>query len=338
MSFYLGIDGGGTKTRCALGDESRLLATSVTGASNVVRVGIAQAREALQAGIRNVCETAKVSPGQINSICIGAAGAARIDVASRIRSILGELTSAHVDVVGDTVVALEAAFGSGPGIIAISGTGSIIYGRNARGETARAGGWGYAISDEGSAQWIGRRAVSAILRALDQRAETKLADPVLKAWNLHSLDELVQRANAVPPPEFPTLFPVVLRAAHEGDAMATALLTDAGTRLADQAAMVIRRLFPKEARVETQLAASQRAHHSLVEMQLAASQFRQGSADEHARVAMTGSVFRQSSDVRQVFYNQLRVLFPGVEIRSELVEPVEGALALARKQHLAAST
>jgi glucosamine kinase len=318
MSLYLGIDGGGTKTRCALGDETRVVATSISGASNVIRVGAAHAREALHAAIRHVCQSAGVAPGEITNICIGAAGAARDEVANQIRSILGELTPARVEVIGDTVIALEAAFGSGPGIIAICGTGSIVYGRNARGETARAGGWGYAISDEGSAQWIGRRAVWTILRAHDQVVETKLTDLVMKAWNLHTLDELVQKANALPPPEFPTLFPIVLRAVHESDAIATALLSQAGIQLADQAAMVIRRLFPSEFQAETQLAASQT---------------RQDSVQQHARIAMTGSVFRQSSEVRQVFYNQLRATFPSLEIRSDPVEPVEGALALARKKH-----
>ena len=303
MAYYLGIDGGGTKTRCALGDEHRVVATTVTGACNVVRVGVASARHALHGAIRQVCQPAAIAPKDISNICIGAAGAAREEVANQIRDILGEVTPARVEVVGDTIIALEAAFGSGPGIIAISGTGSIIYGRNSRGETARAGGWGYAISDEGSAQWIGRRAVWTILRALDQGAETMLTAQVLNAWNLHSLEELVQQANSAPPPEFPTLFPVVLRTAHEGDAMARALLADAAAQLAEQTAIVVRRLFPK--------------------------------VDEHARIAMTGSVFRQSSDVRQVFYTQVRALFPSVDIRNELVEPVDGALSRARRQHSA---
>jgi glucosamine kinase len=314
MALFVGIDGGGTKTRCALGDDTRLLATSVTGASNVVRVGLDPAREALHAAIRNVCEAASVSLDRIKNICIGAAGAARKEVADQIRSILGEITPAPVEVVGDTVIALQAAFGSGPGIIAISGTGSIVYGCNARGETARVGGWGYAISDEGSAQWIGRRAVWTILRAHDRGAETKLSALVLNAWNLQTLDELVQKANSLPPPEFPVLFPLVLRAANDADTMAAALLAEAGTQLAEQTAMLVRRLFPHESAVETRLAAPQAA------------------LDEHARVAMTGSVFRQSADVRRVFYNRLRATFPGIEIRSDLVEPVDGALARARRR------
>jgi N-acetylglucosamine kinase-like BadF-type ATPase len=296
--FYLGIDGGGTKTRCALGDETTTLATAAAGGSNVVRLGEAPARKALHAAVREVCVAANTPPDQISNVCIGAAGAARPEIAATVRRILAELTPASIEVVGDMVIALEAAFGSGPGVIAIAGTGSIVYGRDAAGRTARAGGWGFAISDEGSGHWIGRRAVSEILRAGDEGQDTTLTGMVLQAWNLKTLDELVQEANSLPPPEFPRLFPVVLRAAEEGDRLAQSVLANAGTQLADLTAMVIRRLQPHP---------------------------------PHAPVAMTGSVFRQSTEVRQIFYNCLHARFPSLEVRSELVEPVEGALALARR-------
>jgi N-acetylglucosamine kinase-like BadF-type ATPase len=109
----------------------------------------------------------------------------------------------------------------------------------------------------------------------------------------------VQQANSTPPPDFPRLFPIVLRASEEGDAIARDLLTDAGAKLANLAAIVIRRL---------------------------------GSNAPAATVpvAMTGSVFRQSPHVRQVFYNTLQASFPGLDVRQDLVDPVEGALARAR--------
>ncbi len=298
MAFYLGIDGGGTKTRCALGDETKTLATAVSGGSNVIRVGEALAREALHSSILEACNTAKIGPDKIQSICVGAAGAARPDVADRVQSILAEITPASIQVVGDMVIALEAAFGKGPGVIAIAGTGSIVYGRDATGRTARAGGWGYAISDEGSGHWIGQHAVSAILRARDAGHNTSLSDMVLKTLDLPDLGALVEAANSQPPPDFPRLFPIVLKAATERDAVARALLADAGSQLASLTAKVVSRLWP---------------------------------SSPHAPVAMTGSVFRQSSEVRQVFYNCLHARFPGLEVRSDLVEPVDGALALARR-------
>ncbi len=303
MAYYLGIDGGGTKTRCTLADETTSLATAMTGGSNIIRVGEAQAREALHNVVRQVCATAKISPDQIRAICAGAAGAARPEIAARIRSILAELIPeigpANIEVVGDTEVALEAAFGAGPGVIAIAGTGSIAYGRDNAGRTARAGGWGFAISDEGSGHWIGRRAVSAILSAHDQALETALTPMVLHGWKFTTVDQLVQHANSTPPPDFPRLFPVVLRAADQADTVACDLLADAGTRLAALAVIVVRRLAP------------------------------QAPADIFP-VAMTGSVFRQSSVVRQVFYNILQKSFPGIDVRQDLADPVEGALARAR--------
>jgi glucosamine kinase len=308
MAYYLGIDGGGTKTRCVLADETTVLAKAMSGGSNIVRLGETQAREALHTAIRQVCAAAKISPDQVRAICIGAAGAARPEIAAKIRSILAELTPeispANIEVVGDTVIALEAAFGAGPGVIAIAGTGSIVYGRDAAGHTVRAGGWGFAISDEGSGHWIGRRAISAILSARDQGLETQLTAMVFKAWKLNTIDELVQQANSTPPPNFPRLFPIVLRAADEGDPTARDLLTDAGTKLAALAAIVVRRLAPDGPMGMLPVAG--------------------------LPVAMTGSVFRQSADVRQVFYNMLQTGFPGIKVCQYLADPVEGALARAR--------
>ena len=296
--FYLGIDGGGTKTRCALGDEKSELATSMVGGSNMVRLGEAQAREAIHAAVRQACVAANISPHQLRRICIGAAGAARPEIAAKIRAILAEITSASVEVVGDMVIALEAAFGAGPGVIAIAGTGSIVWGRDAAGRTARAGGWGFAISDEGSGHWIGRRAVSAVLHARDDDEKTVLTGLILREWQLATVEELVQTANALPPPDFPRLFPLVLRASEQEDVIAQALLTEAGARLSNLAAAVIRRLSPQP---------------------------------PYVPVAMTGSVFRQSNDIRKVFYNTLQGAFPGLEIRPNPAVPVDGALARARR-------
>jgi glucosamine kinase len=317
MAYYLGIDGGGTKTRCVLADETMVLATAMSGGSNIVRLGETQARETLHTVVRQVCATANISPAQISAICIGAAGADRPAIAAKIRMILVELISeiAHetalpkIEVVGDMTIALEAAFGAGPGVIAIAGTGSIAYGRDANGHTARAGGWGFAVSDEGSGHWIGRRAISAILSAHDQGLETALSAMVLQAWKLNSLDELVQQANSTPPPDFPRLFPIVLRAADEDDSVARSLLTDAGAKLGSLAAIVVHRL----------------AHNTPAAM-LTGSTLPVATLP----VAMTGSVFRQSPDVRRVFYNTLQTSLPGIDVRQDIVDPIEGALARAR--------
>jgi glucosamine kinase len=304
VPYYLGIDGGGTKTTCAVGDEAKTLATATAGPSNIVRVGEARARESLQQAVRQACASAGITPAQVKRTCVGGSGAVRPELAATVRDILGEVLSSPVDVVGDMEIALEAAFGSGPGVIVIAGTGSISYGRDQRGNTARAGGWGFAIGDEGSAHWIGREAIRAILRTSDRASDEKsfpgsnLAAALYKTWGVRSLDDLAHLANAVPPPDFASLFPTV---AASKDGLALEVLSSAGLELAQIAAAVIRRLFPT-------------------------------SAVKTVPIAMIGSVFRHAARVKESFYNELRRIDPSVEISPTMVEPVEGALRMAREK------
>jgi glucosamine kinase len=300
VPYYLGIDGGGTKTTCAVGDATNLLATATAGASNVVRVGEAQARASLHQSVRQACAAAGISPEQIAHTCVGGSGAAHPELASTVREFLAEILLTPIEVVGDMEIALEAAFGSGPGVTVIAGTGSIAFGRDRQGRTVRAGGWGFAIGDEGSAHWIGRTAVSTILRASDRGDETAysvLAAALFKVWKVTSLPDLARVANSIPPPDFAALFRAV---ADSGDDLAKDVLTAAGRELAEVAALVIGRLFGKDD---------------------------SGSV----RVAMTGGVFRHAAIVRGVFYNELRRLDARAEINSRVVDPVEGALRMARR-------
>ena len=304
MPYYLGIDGGGTKTTCAVGDDSRILATATAGPSNIVRGGEARARESLQQSVHQACAAAGIALGQVARTCVGGSGAARPELGEVVRRILGEVLPTPVAVVGDMEIALEAAFDSCPGVIVIAGTGSIAYGRNAQGNTARAGGWGFAVSDEGSAHWIGRAAVSAVLRASDQayRAPENilcggLANALCKAWGATSLADLARAANSIPPPDFAALFPAV---AASDDVLAVQVLRSAGRELAQTATIVVSRLFPKD-------------------------------EAGPVPVAMTGGVFRHAAVTREDFYNELRRLEPRVGINPSIVEPVEGALRLARK-------
>ena len=300
MAIYLGIDGGGSKTSCLIGDETSVLGTGTGGASNVVRVGEAQARESLAGAIRQACTVARLNPSQIGGVCVGLAGAARPEISEVVRRIVAEIVPGSVEVVGDNVIALQAAFGDGPGVIVIAGTGSIAYGRNREGQTARAGGWGFAISDEGSGHWIGRTAVAAAIGAWDEDPEldVPLIEMLMKSWNLQTIEQLVPAANSAPPPDFAALFPAVLSLADSGDRIARDVLNQAGTQLANLAEVLLRRLFL----------------HA-----------------EAVPVAMSGGVFGSSALVRQVFYNSLRSAHPDAVINPNVIEPVRGALELARK-------
>jgi len=306
VPYYIGIDGGGTKTTCAVGDDSQLLAMAITGPSNIVRVGEAQSRDSLEQAVRQACAAAGIASADVARTCIGAAGAAHPALAAKVRQILAAILPAPIDVVGDMQIALEAAFDAGPGIIVNAGTGSFAYGRDQQGNTARAGGWGFAIGDEGSAHWIGREAVRAVLRASDRSGsannnampaeDSTLAAALQKAWGVASLADLARTANATPPPNFAALFPAV---AASPDDFAKQVLTQAGRELAQIAAVILRRLFAQP-----------------------------GTA---VPVAMVGGVFGHSPLVCEVFYNELQALDSRANVSPQVVEPVEGALRLARK-------
>jgi N-acetylglucosamine kinase-like BadF-type ATPase len=299
VPYYLGIDGGGTKTTSAIGDESKRLATATAGPSNIVRVGEATTRESLHQAVRQACAAAGIAPDQIVGTCIGGSGAARPELAAIVREFLGEIIQSPIEVVGDMQIALEAAFGSGPGVIVNAGTGSFAYGRDANGRTARAGGWGFAIGDEGSAHWIGRSAVAALLRssdATDDAANSPLAKAFFKTWGVATISDLARAANAVPPPDFAALFRAVVA---NKDAITSDVLSHAGRELAHTAEIVLRRLFSNET--------------------------------GPVPVAIMGSVFRHSEQVGQVFYNELRKLDPRVAVSFDIVDPIEGALRMARR-------
>ena len=312
MAYYLGVDGGGSKTTCAVGDESSILATATVGASNITRVGEAGAREALQQAIHEACRVAGVDPQRVLRACIGAAGAGRPEIAGIVRNIVAEIISGKIEVVGDMEIALMAAFGTGPGVIVIAGTGSIAFGRDAQGRTARAGGWGFAVSDEGSAHWIGRAAVSAVLRAADQAGDERVEDDrewaaarlfreLKTAWSVDSLEQLARTANTNG--DFAILFPAVLAAAEAGDAVTRQVNAQAAGELARLAGIVLRHLFSGQ----------------------------RSSAPSAVPMAMAGGVFRHAAMIRELFYNEVHAANPDVVLNPEVVDPVHGALQMARR-------
>ena len=298
MAVFLGIDGGGSKTSCLIGDEKSVLGSGMSGGSNLVRLGENSARQALHQAIKQACTAAKVTPAQIQRACVGLAGAARPEVQDGVRRIIAEIIPGSLEIISDMEITLEAAFGEGPGVIVIAGTGSIAYARNAQGQTARAGGWGFAISDEGSGYWIGKTAVATAVKEGEQSQNTCLLKAIAKSWNVTTHQQMVVAANATPPPDFAALFPVIQKAAEKQNKQAREVLTQAGKELVILAEDVISRVFPE---------------------------------NDSVPVAMSGGVFAHSSQVREVFYNRLSKEYPNVRLIEDVIEPVQGALQRARK-------
>jgi glucosamine kinase len=299
VRYFLGIDGGGTKTRCVLGDENSVLGSGTGPGCSILRVGEACARDSLAGAIHEACVQAGVAPQQIARTCAGVTGAGDDGIASLIQRLLIEILGGAIEVVGDMEIALESAFAGGPGIVLIAGTGSIAYGRNKNGETARASGWGRMISDEGSGHWIGLEALRTSLRAYDDGQNPKLLLDLMRQMDTRTVHDLAVIVNSDATRDFASLFPVVLSAAEDGDPVANALLERAGRELAITVAALCKRLFP--------------------------------DADE-IPIATHGGVFASSEKVENSFTKNLGELCPHAHRVEVDVDPALGALNRARRE------
>jgi N-acetylglucosamine kinase-like BadF-type ATPase len=249
MRCYLGFDGGGTKTECVVLDrDGSVVGLGFGGPSNPLRSGFDAANAALTSAADEALKSAGLHSHDVSGICAGLAGASQRNVVKRVLIFLArEFPRAVAQVTTDHEIALEAAAGAGPGVVLIAGTGSSAYGRNAEGATARAGGYGPWIGDEGSAFDIGRRAVAAVARTRDNAAlPTLLSDMIPEALHCTDWDELMQRVMKTPDEVFPALFPVVAQAAESEDSAAKEVLFTAAISLANLAMIVTRRLGLKE--------------------------------------------------------------------------------------------
>jgi glucosamine kinase len=309
VAYFLGLDGGGTKTRCVIGDETSILGLGSSTSCKVQRVGEACAQDALAAAIHEACVQAGVSPRQITRTCAGITGSGRPETADVMRDLLSSIVSGEIEIVGDVEIAFEDAFGSGPGVIVIAGTGSIAYGRNAAGETVRAGGWGHAVSDEGSGYSIGLGAVKTALRLYDAMGETPLLTRLMSVIGAERFDDFIVRVNADPQPDYAAFFPVVQEEADRGEENAIAVLRTAGLTLANVTGTVVRRLF---ARLDD------------------ASVANRGVRLEDVSIAIHGGVITNSSQLRYGLEFMLRRDFPQVSFLSLVVDPARGALNRAR--------
>ena len=163
--LFLGVDGGQSSTTALIGDETgRVLGAGAGGPCN--HVGAAEGRQKLIRAVGDcvarACEGAGLDPATVvfEAACFGMSGGPEDK-----QAILAEiLKTGKLVATTDAVIALAGATAGRPGIITIAETGSIAFGRNAQGRTARAGGWGFVFGDEGGGFDITRQALRAALR------------------------------------------------------------------------------------------------------------------------------------------------------------------------------
>jgi glucosamine kinase len=300
MGLYLAIDAGGTKTRCLLADEDRVLGRAATGSVKLMRVGEAEASARLRAMLTEVSVAASVGLNEVTQTCIGLAGFTIEAVREWAEREIGDMVGGDLTLVGDQEIALDGAFRGGPGILIIAGTGSNVVGRAADGALYHAGGWGPALGDEGSGFWIGHEALRTGFWAKDRGVATTLLTEIGEFWGTKSLGEIVEMANDRPGPDFPALTPIVVRCADAGDELAVAVLERAGVELAEQVALV-------------------------------ALKMKESGDMRKVEAAYTGSVLEHISLVRSAMIAALKVSSPNVKVIDGAVDALEGALWRARE-------
>jgi N-acetylglucosamine kinase-like BadF-type ATPase len=241
MDYFLGVDGGQSSTTAIIGDsQGRILGIGRGGPCNHIKTGDGRAK------FENAILGALPVRGlRFRAACFGFSGGPA-DKDALVRELI---PAEEYLITNDGLIALTGATAGAPGIIVVAGTGSIAFGRNGRGETARAGGWGYIFGDEGGGFDLTREALRAALRMEEGWGPaTSLRAKLLAATGASNANDLLHRfyTTDFPRPRIASYARLVDEAAREGDAQAIALLQRAAQHLAGFAASVRQTLFSED--------------------------------------------------------------------------------------------
>ena len=246
--YIAGIDGGGTHTRIEIRDaDNNFVRRGEFGPCNLNAIG-EDAFRSLLVEIFRFCGDMT----QVSGLCFGTAGVSNPEVS---RILEEELKNTGFEgalyLCGDQEIALRGAMDS-PGIVVIAGTGSICFGKNAEGKTARSGGYGHLIDDGGSGYALGRDVLSTAVRAVDGRGNS---------WGI--LNEVYAKINGCLPSDIVSFVydkktekadiarfaPIALRQAELGDWEAWRILARGADDLYEMVKAVQQRLDLRGCRI-----------------------------------------------------------------------------------------
>ncbi|HEX6642984.1 MAG TPA: BadF/BadG/BcrA/BcrD ATPase family protein [Thermoanaerobaculia bacterium] len=247
MTYFIGVDGGASKTAALVVDESgKPHGRGLAGPSNHLRVGIEEATRNVEHAVNRALVEAGIAIKDVEYAYCGIAGADhpfhRQNVVDALR-VFFPRNNFIVDT--DARVALTGAIGFGAGVVVISGTGSVAFGRNNSGDEARAGGWGPTLGDEGSGYWIAREGLSAIVRAHDGRGfSTKMTELLCESYGMCEPDELPRFVYAATThvDDIARYGKLVIDAAAAGDDVAREIVARGGSELAECVLAIARKL------------------------------------------------------------------------------------------------
>ena len=299
MREILGVDGGGTRTRASIVLDGRVLAHAESGSIKRLRVGAEAAEHNLRSLLTDVYAQAGITA--VSAASVGVASASLPGTVEWITAVLQDFHAARTEVVGDEVIALDAAFQGGPGILQIAGTGSNTIGRAPDGSRECAGGYSSRLGDEGSGYWIGVNSIRRALHSYDRGEQTAVLAKVGEIWGTHSLEDLVSLGDSTPGPDFAALAPAINELAEAGDSVALGVLRQAAADLVEFVLLVRSKL---------------RRKHSI---------------EGEVPVAWTGGVVEKMTLVREAFFVGLHSTAPDMPVAKEAAVSLEGALWRARR-------
>lgn len=299
MAVILGIDGGGTNTRAAIVADGKIIASGQNGSIKRLRVGAEAAETNLRALLKEVFAQAGVNG--VKAACCGVASASMPGIPEWITAVFNDFGVERSEIVGDEVIALDAAFKGGPGILQIAGTGTNTIGRAADGSRESAGGWSSRLGDEGSGYWIGVNSVRRALHAYDREEPQQVLKRVGELWGTPTIDELINVGDATPGPDYAALAPLINELAEAGDPVALSTLKQAAADLVDFVLLVRSKLKRKHA-----------------------------IAGE-VPVAWTGSVIEKMTIVREAFFAGLKSGAPQMPVNPTATVSLEGAIWRAQR-------
>lgn len=301
MKYVIGIDGGGTKTLLKIADlNGKLLAVSEGGPSNInsmeMETVVNTLGELIDSGIKKIGEVKE----NCCCLCIGSAGVDRPEEQKIMKDIIKSLgISNEVIATNDAETALYGGVSGGEGIILISGTGSIGFGRNKEGQIARCGGWGHILGDEGSGYDIGKKALTAITRSYDGREkETLLTSLILKKLNLAKADDLIYYVyrSGAGKKEIASLAQIVDEAYKQGDKKAEEILKGSAYELFLCIIPLVEKL---------------------------------GFADKDLKLALNGSVLTKNKFIYNTFKKLINDKYPLIEVINMKDDAAWGAVLIA---------
>jgi N-acetylglucosamine kinase-like BadF-type ATPase len=303
MSYYIGVDGGASKTEAIVVDENgSKIGAGLAGGSNHLRVGIEEATRNVERAVNIALREAHIAINDVEYAYCGIAGSDHPAHRKRVvDSLRVFFPRGNFIVDTDARIALTGAVGFGAGIVVISGTGSVAFGRNEAGEEARSGGWGPTLGDEGSGFWIAREGLSAIVRAHDGRGfATTMTDLLCNQYDMCSPDDLPRfvYATTTHVDDIARYGKLVIEAAQAGDALALDILGRAGSELAHCVLAIARKLH---------------------------------LTDSEFPVAYVGGAFHAGELLLNPMRLRLQRDAPGATLQPPRLPPVEGAAMMAMR-------